>query len=189
MRIGLALALALTLTPALAPKAAAQNLLTNPDFDVDVSDWEDPFSSAFVSFVFDTRDVDDSPSSGSLALTTTIDNGGASGVSQCVTLTADGESWAEPKTLAGAEEPKAADENGPERPSGFRMEPPDPLRPARLRGRSRPKSAHSEQAQQTQAGVEVAPDGHHERGRRHGDQHDGVPERARVAQAAVGALV
>lgn len=67
--------------------AASQNLLVSPDFDVasDVDDWPDPFPDGVTTIGWQADlDVDASPSSGSLRLTTTITSGAADGPRQCV---------------------------------------------------------------------------------------------------------
>ena len=84
MRFHVTLLLAVSLV---AGGAAAQNLLVSPDFDVatDVDDWPDPFPDPNTTIGWQSdRDVDASPSSGSLRLEVSISNGAADGPLQCV---------------------------------------------------------------------------------------------------------
>jgi len=73
-----------------SPRASAQNLLVNPDFNVDVSGWTGPG-------VWDTPDAFGSPSSGSATWLNTFGAGGALYVMQCVEL----DPWIEAYDLAG----------------------------------------------------------------------------------------
>jgi len=67
---------------------ATDNLLSNPDFDVDVSGWPDPYPDADTLITHDTTmDHDDTPGVlGSLKLSNSITNGAADGPAQCVEL-------------------------------------------------------------------------------------------------------
>jgi len=71
----------------LAMPAAAQNILQNPGFDSDVSGWVNPYG---FTVVWDSRDANDSPGSGSAFATNTVGNGGSSGMlSQCFPVSPD----------------------------------------------------------------------------------------------------
>ncbi len=59
----------------------AQNVIMNPGFDIDLSNWENPF---FNPAVWDSRDAGASTTSGSALLTNTLGNGGSTAIlSQC----------------------------------------------------------------------------------------------------------
>ncbi len=62
----------------------AQNLLTNPTFETDISGWDNPYSA---QAAWQALDADGSSSSGSAILTNTLCNGGTSKmISQCLAV-------------------------------------------------------------------------------------------------------
>jgi hypothetical protein len=78
-----AIALALTLgLGGLAPAMA--QILTNGQFDTDISGWADPFPDPEVVLSWDPLDAGGDPASGSLRIETAITNGTADGPRQCL---------------------------------------------------------------------------------------------------------
>lgn len=81
----------LAIALAVAHPGEAQNLLVNPDFDVDLAGWSDPGVPWIASF-FDTEDWADAPGSGSARVVNTIETTGNDGLSQCIEIPeSDGE--------------------------------------------------------------------------------------------------
>ena len=113
-----------------ATGASAQNLLVSPDFDTagEIADWPDPFPDPGTTISWRSDlDVDGSPSSGSLQLDNSIDNGAFDGPFQCVAAGAgfyEVSAWffnptqsPQPVVLLGIEYYASADCTGPD--SGF----------------------------------------------------------------------
>ncbi len=62
----------------------AQNLLSNPGFDSDILNWDNPYNR---EAVWDSRDAGDSATSGSALLTNTNGNGGSLPIlEQCIEI-------------------------------------------------------------------------------------------------------
>jgi hypothetical protein len=78
-----ALAIALWLGAA----AGAQNLVVNGSFDSNVSGWSTVPNDPEIGIAWSPLDPDDPTASGSIEVTSTVDNGGVNGPSQCVDAT------------------------------------------------------------------------------------------------------